>query len=265
MSESARTVLKRIAENRRALANARAPITRRMKLMSRGYRGRGISVSTRVALWHCATRKFPIPSSLERSVVLSEDPVLRDELILRFTEAYGARTAFWAAGARACAAGEPLPPDVPAPCTTVRLWTLVCSLLTIANVCSYVLQGRLSPLQLPHAIQAALGGRLGLDRAGSLVARPAKRVACCRPAVSDGLRNWMNLFTMWVPRKYREPLRGDLWEDCCELQDLGRGQCAMIVHIIWQTILALFSITSGQVGRWAQCLFFWLLGVSSSS
>jgi hypothetical protein len=53
---------------------------------------------------------------------------------------------------------------------------------------------------------------------------------------------WFRSLAFWLPRKYREPIVGDIMEDCHELRALGKSEWRIRIHVIWQLAWALILL-----------------------
>lgn len=42
----------------------------------------------------------------------------------------------------------------------------------------------------------------------------------------------------WIPRRYRESIMGDIYEDCAELRGVGASEFRVKIHAVWQIFLA---------------------------
>lgn len=62
------------------------------------------------------------------------------------------------------------------------------------------------------------------------------------PASVPGTEKWLGSLAYWIPRKYREPLVGDIMEDCCELRALGKSEWRIRIHVVWQLVIALIML-----------------------
>lgn len=53
---------------------------------------------------------------------------------------------------------------------------------------------------------------------------------------------WLTSLSFWIPRKYREPITGDILEDCHEMRELGFDERRIRVHVLWQFAVAIIAL-----------------------
>jgi hypothetical protein len=59
---------------------------------------------------------------------------------------------------------------------------------------------------------------------------------------------WLFSLSLWIPRKYREGIIGDILEDCREMRRKRFSKRRIRVHILWQLTIAVIALWPESVG-----------------
>lgn len=55
------------------------------------------------------------------------------------------------------------------------------------------------------------------------------------------VERWTYNLSFWIPRHYRDCIRGDLFEDIKELQEFGSKEWRIRIHILWQLAICIVT------------------------
>jgi hypothetical protein len=65
---------------------------------------------------------------------------------------------------------------------------------------------------------------------------------------STQAERWLVSLSFWIPRKYREAIAGDIFEDCREMREKGFSESRIRVHVLWQLAVAVIALWPEAVG-----------------
>jgi len=59
---------------------------------------------------------------------------------------------------------------------------------------------------------------------------------------------WLVALSFWLPRKHREAVTGDIFEDCAEMRGLGYSERRIRIQVLWQFAIAVLALWPEAVG-----------------
>jgi hypothetical protein len=77
---------------------------------------------------------------------------------------------------------------------------------------------------------------------GKLESQNPWKVSPPKSFLSPKAERWAISLSFWIPRAHREPIRGDLMEDCKELREFGSTEWRIRIHVLWQLTIGVVAL-----------------------